>query len=620
MTTQTPLRIIPLNQLHRSPLNARKTGGTAVEELAASIATGGLIQNLVVIPEKNGKKAGFGVVAGGRRLAALQSLVRAKIFEADIAIPCKVITAEEATELSLAENIHRENMHPADQFEAFAQLVDDGKSAEDIAARHGITTETVRKRLMLGRVSPVAMKLYRDEAINLDQVMALTLSDDHDAQEALLKGRRHYPTAYEIRRALTDTAIPATDVRAKFIGEKAYIVAGGFVRRDLFDERNGAYFENSQLVEQLVAEKLERAAERLRKDFAWVDIFTSRIDYSDRSKYGSIPTIRNEPDAKTAKKLEKLHADLEAVAQEMQAIESGPESEESDEVWSVAETRYDAIKDKINEVEKVLHTFDPEAVALAGAIIGIGYDGKIEKHVNLIRPEDKAKLRKAKIENCDDASGNDDNINTASGDPQSVRTDLSTYLTAITQEALADNVQLALRALAYQLALRWIDQSFQHHGVSISATDHADLPVSDTLAGSALAKARDERRERWETQLPKETEALWAWCQAADDTTIAALLAYSTARTLTGVQFGPSASPILPLVQALSVNVADHWQPNASYFKRIKKATTLEVLAAYGHFDRGLAKAKRDALADRAEQLLAGSGWLAPTLRPQPCN
>ena len=64
--------MIPLNKLVPSPANVRKTGALiSIEELAASIAAHGLLQNLQVRPGDNGK---YEVVAGERRLAALKRL------------------------------------------------------------------------------------------------------------------------------------------------------------------------------------------------------------------------------------------------------------------------------------------------------------------------------------------------------------------------------------------------------------------------------------------------------------------------------------------------------------------------------------------------------------------
>jgi len=78
---------------------------------------------------------------------------------------------------------HQNAMHPADQFDAFRSLVDEGMGVEEIAARFGVTATTVRQRFKLANVAPRLFELYRADEINLDQLMALAVTDDHAAQE-----------------------------------------------------------------------------------------------------------------------------------------------------------------------------------------------------------------------------------------------------------------------------------------------------------------------------------------------------------------------------------------------------------------------------------------------------
>jgi ParB family transcriptional regulator, chromosome partitioning protein len=75
------LTFVPLNKLVRSSLNVRKTGADSIDDLAASIAVHGLLQNLTVTKKSatgktKSKADAYEVVAGGRRLAALQSLAK----------------------------------------------------------------------------------------------------------------------------------------------------------------------------------------------------------------------------------------------------------------------------------------------------------------------------------------------------------------------------------------------------------------------------------------------------------------------------------------------------------------------------------------------------------------
>ncbi|HZV08020.1 MAG TPA: ParB N-terminal domain-containing protein [Gemmataceae bacterium] len=172
------LREIPLNKLAPSAANVRKTGTeVGLEELAASIAAHGLLQTLPVKPvlDEAGTETGkFEVVAGGRRFAALKLLAKRKQIAKTTSVACHVIEKGDPVEISLAENVTQLPMHPADQYEAFEQLRrEQGMTADDIAARFGLTAAAVRQRMKLGAVSPALMQVYRDGGMNLEQLMAV---------------------------------------------------------------------------------------------------------------------------------------------------------------------------------------------------------------------------------------------------------------------------------------------------------------------------------------------------------------------------------------------------------------------------------------------------------------
>jgi len=117
-TTTFIVTEIALNKLDVAEANVRRTGrGNGIEELAASIAAHGLLQSLVVRPtlDDGGAPTGrYEVVAGGRRLAALKLLAKRKAFGKAGPVPCRVLDGEDAGEASLAENVVRLDMHPAD--------------------------------------------------------------------------------------------------------------------------------------------------------------------------------------------------------------------------------------------------------------------------------------------------------------------------------------------------------------------------------------------------------------------------------------------------------------------------------------------------------------------------
>lgn len=89
---------------------------------------------------------------------------------------------------------------------------------------------------------------YRAEAVTLEQLMALAITDDHAAQEAAFysapEGQRS-PSA--LRDRLTVREIDARHPLARFVGLDAYTAAGGNTIRDLFAEGDsGIYLDDAR--------------------------------------------------------------------------------------------------------------------------------------------------------------------------------------------------------------------------------------------------------------------------------------------------------------------------------------------------------------------------------------
>jgi len=235
--------MIPLNKLIPSGLNARKitTSAESNAELRASLLAFGVLENLIVFATGKDK---FAVAAGERRRASLKLLLKDKKIPANFAVPCLVRPEDEAVELSLAENIIRVAMHPIDQFAAFAALIDDGKTVEDVAARFGITPGIVTRRMKLARVSPAIIEAFRDDKITLNAVMGFSVSDDHAEQDRVyadIANQGGQFTRNYVVRMLTHQKVATDDARFLYIGEAVYLAAGGTISRDLFDEDGGGY-------------------------------------------------------------------------------------------------------------------------------------------------------------------------------------------------------------------------------------------------------------------------------------------------------------------------------------------------------------------------------------------
>lgn len=218
------LILVPLSRLVLRPTgrNVRKTPRMSIPELAASIQRVGLLQNLIVIAAPDGEH--YEVVAGGRRLAALKLLAKKHHIAKDWEVPCLLVADGTARTASLTENVQREAMHPADQFEAFAALVAEGRPIEDIAADFSVTPLVVQRRLKLANVSPRLMTDYRADAVTLDQLMALAITDDHAAQESAFYDAptwQRHPS--NLRERLTEREIDAyRHPMVRFVGLDTY--------------------------------------------------------------------------------------------------------------------------------------------------------------------------------------------------------------------------------------------------------------------------------------------------------------------------------------------------------------------------------------------------------------
>src|SRR3546814_8000927 len=90
----------------------------------------------------------------------------------------------------------------------------EGRPIEDIAADFGVSPLVVQRRLKLANVSPRLLTDYRAGAATLEQLMALTITDDHTAQETAFYGAPEWqrsPSA--LRGRLTERETTATQDR-----------------------------------------------------------------------------------------------------------------------------------------------------------------------------------------------------------------------------------------------------------------------------------------------------------------------------------------------------------------------------------------------------------------------
>jgi ParB family chromosome partitioning protein len=267
MTIQT----IPLNKLTVADGNnpRRSMDAAALDGLAASIKADGLLQNLVV--RKDGRK--FRIVSGERRYRALSLLAERGDIGKDHPVPVEVrggLSEADALRLATVENIQREQLAPMDEAEAFAALLGEGASLEDVAAKAGVSVLTVKRRVALASLCDEAKALVREGEFSLSVAEALTLAT-HDQQRALIE-RLEQGYHYD-----------ADDVRGMLTGEKPAVSLAifpladytGTVTADLFADDDTTFFDDAEQFFRLQSEAVEALAAHHREaGAAFVEVLT----------------------------------------------------------------------------------------------------------------------------------------------------------------------------------------------------------------------------------------------------------------------------------------------------------------------------------------------------------
>jgi len=282
---------VPLNKLLSSPRNVRKTAPDEdIESLAESIASNGLLQNLVVSRRDTGRGF-YEVEAGGRRHRALQLLREQKRIAPNYPVPVLVIDQVDAPEASLAENLQKVAMNPADEVEAFETIIrnysdDQFSSMEErianCARRFGRTPNYVQQRLRLAALAPDILTALREGVITVQAAKAYASHPDHELQMRVFEREqrqhpswRHQPNS--VRQALDGKVYPIDHAAVKYVGIEAYRDAGGRIEADLFfDDGDREILLDPGIIDRLFKEKAEKEAQGLAQADGWLDAVVAK--------------------------------------------------------------------------------------------------------------------------------------------------------------------------------------------------------------------------------------------------------------------------------------------------------------------------------------------------------
>ena len=633
-------RDIPFNKLALSQTNVRRIkAGVAIEELAEDIARRTLLQSLTVRPvlDDSGAETGvYEVPAGGRRYRALELLVKKKRLARTAPIPCIVRTDGIAEEDSLAENVQRAPLHPLDQFRAFLALREKGQSEEDIAAVFFVSVNVVHQRLRLAAVSPKLLEVYAEDGMTLEQLMAFTVNPDHERQEQVWDAlqRSHSREPYQIRRLLTEGAVCASDKRAQFVSLEAYEAAGGTILRDLFEPDDGGWLQEPSLLEKLVAEKLEQEAEAIRAEgWKWVEV-------APELPYGHTYGLRRLSGTEEPITDEEV-ATRDALQFELDELEA--KYAEADEMPEEVDKRLGEIESALVAFEERPVIYDATDIALAGAFVSIDSAGVLRVERGYVRPEDEPPVATPNGDSEDNATNPEMMTSSRdcadSGDDSSVEdpdehdgirplsdrlmTELTAHRTVALREAVANDPDVAFLAALHVLCLKL----FYRYGLD-SCLEIEPKSVmfgqASGLAETAPAKAIEARHDTWTAQLPKEPGELWDILAGLDSHSRQALFAHCASLTVNAAYQAYDRRPKAiahagRLAEAVKLDMAaTGWRPTVDgYLGRVSKARILDaVREAKGDAAvKRIADLKKVEMAQAAEDLLAGTGWVPEPLR-----
>lgn len=541
-----PAEQIALADLSVSPLNPRKAiNGDELTALQSSIQTIGLIQSLAGVRQADGTVA---IVAGGRRLRALQAIAEAASTDpATVMVPVNVTDSPDIAQAwATTENIVRQPLTTAEEIRAFGTMAEAGHDSSDIANAFGCTLRHVKGRLKLAHLPSIILDDLATGEITLDTASAYAVTDDPAQAEALydeLRGAYWGNSPREVRARLMADTTNADNRIARFVGREAYEAAGGAVTEDLFGD--DVYFADPDLLSKLALNTLILTqAEHKNAGWKWAEIFLDQPSYDTMSKMGRVYP------------------------------QSIPLSEEQAE-------RYDALAeiaeaDKLTDAERDewellleaegAETFTPEQMAQSGVIVTISFHGELECRKGYVRDEDThTAIEAGVLEASRHSTGHSPTKEAAGRYPKALTEDMNILRTCAAQTALLDKPELALDLLTFTL----VHNAYSGANVmELRVTEPANVVPTDE--GQIVSERLQPAEQEWlrKDSAPEAFAAFRAQPKKARN----AALTEAVARMLT-VPVDGQANPLAKMIADLTKpDVRKVWTPTASFLKRLKAA------------------------------------------------
>ena len=195
--------MISVNEIEPNRNQPRKTFDDAsLQELAESIKQFGIIQPIVV----KKKDEYYEIIAGERRWRAAKI---AGLLEVPVIV--KEYKENEIVEISLIENIQRENLNPIEEAQAYKTLMEEFElKQEEVAQKVSKSRSTITNSLRLLKLTKEVQEMLVEEKISMGHARALLAITDPDIQISVAK--KVYEEALSVRdieKLVKDMAKPA---------------------------------------------------------------------------------------------------------------------------------------------------------------------------------------------------------------------------------------------------------------------------------------------------------------------------------------------------------------------------------------------------------------------------
>ena len=202
----SPSNLVDIDLIEPSPYQPRtRFREETLEELARSLRTSGMIQPLVV--RRMGAR--YQLIAGERRWRAAQ---RAGIQRVPVVL--REARDEEALELSLVENLQREDLNPIEEARGFKRLLDEfGLTQEVVAERTGKDRSTVANAIRLLKLEAPIQQMIEEGRLSAGHGRALlAIEEPRVRREVAQAAARGGVTVRQVERLAARRSRPQSPV------------------------------------------------------------------------------------------------------------------------------------------------------------------------------------------------------------------------------------------------------------------------------------------------------------------------------------------------------------------------------------------------------------------------